>query len=123
KLIHIPVAPQELAFQESGLGACEPKIEARRKRHWAHVSLLRSSIADIPLTVVRLDILETLRATDTPVHLGEHHAGLGMEDAQARIRKTDRVPEPIDSHLGGAVRGEAVDAQMRAPRVDGDDDG
>lgn len=33
ELIHIPVAPKEFALQESGFGACEPKIEARRQRH------------------------------------------------------------------------------------------
>lgn len=33
QLVHVPVAPQELALEEPGLGACKPEVEARGQRN------------------------------------------------------------------------------------------
>jgi hypothetical protein len=68
------------------------------------------------LTIVGLDVLEAVCTSDLEVHLGQHNAGLRVEDADVGLGETDSVPQAVDGHLGHAVRGEGVvETQMGAP--------
>ncbi len=55
------------------------------------------------LTIVSLDVFKARSAPDAEVHLSQHYARLGVEDAQVRVRLRHSVPESIYRQFGDAV--------------------
>ncbi|KAL4920942.1 hypothetical protein BDW62DRAFT_152621 [Aspergillus aurantiobrunneus] len=65
-----------------------------------------------------------LNPTSSPIHIGIYNPRLDMEDTEALVRKTQRLPQPNDRALANTIRRQqGLVVQMRGVAININDNG